>query len=159
MPAGNHKTIVDTVVTEVESITPFAVAGTPAPTVFRKNKTPSLEGSQSRQFDVLITDFVRRQDTGCDATTADVERAMLFEVRVRFINGSQPTTDFYSVILEDTRRIQDRVVRAVLALGGGVTACRTEGAAVTLPGEAPQVLYVNIPFAAEWLEAEYVTGA
>lgn len=159
MPAGDHASIIDLVESTIEATTPYAVTGTPAPTAFRKSEGPSMGAAQSRQFDVLVQAFHRRNDTGVNADTAFVERAMDFEVRVLFSHGHESMTDFSVVVFEDVRRIQDRVVRAVRETGGGVKACWCHEAARPEPGPAEQSIFVSIPFHVQWNENEYVSGA
>ena len=159
MAAGDHATIIALVESTIEAITPYAVSGTPAPTVFRKSEGPSMGAAQSRQFDVMIASFTRRNDTGVNSTTAFVERAMDFEVRVLFSHGHDALTDFAVVVFEDVRRIQDKVVRAVREAGGGTYACWCPDPARPESGPAEMSIFVTIPFHVQWNENEYVSGA
>lgn len=159
MAAGELKDILELVVTTVEAITPYAVSGTPAPTTFRKSGGPTLEAAQSRQFDVLVVAYVKRNDTGTTASAAFCEREATFVVRVLFRQGADAASDFHVVVWEDVRRIQDRVVRAVRENGGGVFACWCPEPATPEPAEDPQSLFVNIPFAVQFNDSEYISGA
>ena len=159
MPAGDHADIVELVADTVEATTPYAVSGTPAPTAFRRSEGPSMDAAQSRQFDVVIDEYERRNDTGVNAATAFVERSMRFRVVLVERQGHESVTEFGKTVFEDVRRIQDKVVRAVREAGGGTTACWCDGAARPDVGSDAQSVFVSIPFAAQWNESEYTSGA
>ena len=157
--AGELKDILEQVVTTVEATTPYAVSGVPAPTTFRKHGGPSMDGAQSRQFDVLVLALTKRNDTGTTAAAAFVEREATFAVRVFFQQGADSATDFHVVVFEDVRRIQDRVVRAVREMGGGSFACHCPEPAQPEPADEPQSLFVTIPFVVQFNDDEYISGA
>jgi len=160
MAAGEHADIIDLVVTTVEDTTPLAVSGTPGPTRFRKSGGPTMEPSQSRQFDVVSDLLERKTDTGVEVDqVAQVNRAISFRVRMVWHQGHQSTTEFGKIVFEDVRRIQDRVVRAVRQAGGGTYACLCDGEAFPEQSGEPQTMIVSIPFVAHYSEPEYTSGA
>jgi len=160
MAAGEHADIIDLVVTTVEATTPLAVSGTPGPTRFRKSGGPTMEPSQSRQFEVVVDRLERKNDTGVQvAQVAQVQRAIAFRVVMVWRQGHENSTEFGKIVFEDVRRIQDRVVRAVREAGGGAFACLCDGEARPEPSEDPQSLFVSIPFVAHYFEPEYTSGA
>lgn len=160
MAAGKFAlTIVPLVVTTVEATTPLAVSGQNLNTAFRVSRGPTLEAALSRQFEVIGDQQFRLGDTGVNEGGAGtVETVQDFTVRVRFLHGSQSSTDFALTCFEDCRRIRDRVIRAVRESGGGAMACWSPEPIRPRSSETPQSVHFDVPFRVHFTEDEYTTG-